>query len=484
MSSLYSTKDAKDIGKGKHSPANSVTDKALAVMVAGYKKGIASHYRSLIPEDFDETVIKGSMLVSRKVDGEQWCMVLDSNDCFIANPAGRVLSGNLPVLTEAKKACKKIKGRTVLAGELYAQKDSGRIRHGDLAQALSDGEADRLGFAVFDLVEGGDDKAQAPIHDYPDRLEVLERIVGKGGKHFNVVQTEKVDNGIDGITHFFQEWVEKENAEGLVARSDSGITYKVKPAITVDAAVIGYTLRTEDDTQVSSFLCALMREDGHFQIIGHCGNLGAEGERRKLLKMVDPMGKDSNYREASSKGALYKFIEPKIVAEVRINDIQAEKADGDMMPRMVLAYEKEEWKALRVMPGVSVLAPRLVRIRDDKTIDHKDIPLSQVLDRVLLPDVHSAVTALELPPSELVRREVYTKTTKGSMAVRKLVVWKSNKEDISEEFPAYVVHWTDYSANRKDPLQRTVRLAPNEALANEIADELILDGQKRGWSKV
>jgi hypothetical protein len=90
-----------------------------------------------------------------------------------------------------------------------------------------------------------------------------------------------------------------------------------------------------------------------------------------------------------------------------------------------------------------------------------------------------------VPPSEIVRREVYTKSTKGEIAVRKLVVWRTNKEHLAHvRFGAWVVHFTDYSAGRKEPLQREVRLAPTEAMATKIADELIAEGIKKGWTRV
>ena len=44
-----------------------------------------------------------------------------------------------------------------------------------------------------------------------------------------------------------------------------------------------------------------------------------------------------------------------------------------------------------------------------------------------------------------------------------------------------MVHWTDYSPNRKDPIKRDVRLAPDEAAATTIAEEMVADGVKRGW---
>ena len=51
-------------------------------------------------------------------------------------------------------------------------------------------------------------------------------------------------------------------------------------------------------------------------------------------------------------------------------------------------------------------------------------------------------------------------------------------------FPAYVIHWTDYSGGRASPLDREVRLAPDEAGAMKIADLMVEENIKKGWNKV
>jgi len=80
------------------------------------------------------------------------------------------------------------------------------------------------------------------------------------------------------------------------------------------------------------------------------------------------------------------------------------------------------------------------------------------------------------------KRQVWAKEGAGKVDVRKLLVWKTNKE--SAGYPAFVVHWTDYSSTRKSPLDREVRLAPNEKEALKIADAMIADNIKKGWSEV
>ncbi len=44
---------------------------------------------------------------------------------------------------------------------------------------------------------------------------------------------------VKSVEKRFEDWVDKENAEGLVVRSDTAGLFKVKPRHTIDAAVIG-----------------------------------------------------------------------------------------------------------------------------------------------------------------------------------------------------------------------------------------------------
>ena len=64
-----------------------------------------------------------------------------------------------------------------------------------------------------------------------------------------------------------------------------------------------------------------------------------------------------------------------------------------------------------------------------------------------------------------------------------MLVWKTGKETTDPDFPAYVVHWTDYSQGRKNPLKREVRLAPNEKIAKAIGADMIEAKIKKGWEE-
>jgi hypothetical protein len=111
------------------------------------------------------------------------------------------------------------------------------------------------------------------------------------------------------------------------------------------------------------------------------------------------------------------------------------------------------------------------------------VRFSQLIN-YLAPEANKPNKEIHYPASTLIKRMVWTKESKGAVALRKLVVWKTNKNEIDRNYPAYVVHWTDYSAGRASPLDRDVRLAPSEAEAMKIADEMVLENIKKGWNVV
>jgi len=91
---------------------------------------------------------------------------------------------------------------------------------------------------------------------------------------------------------------------------------------------------------------------------------------------------------------------------------------------------------------------------------------------------------VQLPRSEILRREVYIQHKGDKHGVRKLLLLQTHKDSLDASYPAYVVHFTDYSSGRKDPLQREVRLANTREQADAIAEQMLADNIKRGWTRV
>jgi hypothetical protein len=123
----------------------------------------------------------------------------------------------------------------------------------------------------------------------------------------------------------------------------------------------------------------------------------------------------------------------------------------------------------------------LVRLRDDKPKDAQSTPWAQLAS--FLPEGPSTTT-LAAGAATVLNRRVWVKETKGRKDVRKLVVWKTNHDEVDPSYPAYVVHWTDYSSARKTPLTREVRPASTEAMARGLAEAMVTENVKKGWAEV
>jgi hypothetical protein len=480
MTALYEG-EGKALDNGTLYPPGSNLDTELLARLTGYKKSVARRYFGLRDNEIDK-LPHGSLHVSPKIDGELWFMAMRDGAPVLVAPNGRVLVGQLPLLVEAAKTfgTRAAEG-TLVAGELFVISPSGRPRVGDVGLTLSgNGELKRLGFAPFDLLSlGSEDGAEA----YADRLEALDELYA-GGKRCKVVRTE-VLKGEAEVRARYDDWVASGKAEGLVARAEDGRVYKIKPAFHLDCAVVGYTEKIEEPGLARSLLLALVRPDGTFQIVGSVGAIGDEEQRRALHQRLAGTEVASTFRRVSSSGSLYRLTRPEFVVEVITTDLIAEDSSSSPVRQWALRLDGEAgWMQVCQVLGASLLHPKLERIRDDKSVNATDVRVAQLEERTIVEGLDVVAETTELPESEIVRREVYTKTTKGQLAVRKLLVWRTNKADVDADYPAWVVHFTDYSAGRKSPLAREVKLAPDEAAAMALADDLIASKIKRGWERV
>lgn len=455
-----------------------LTDRSLLDTLQTYKRRVASTYRALPPTRLGE-LSAAPMWVTRKIDGETWFLVRQSGQLFLASPSGRVLAGDLPILRQATH----LPEGSIVAGELYARVPDRRERVGDLAAALAREGSDApegIAFAVFDGIQLAEQ--QLPMA-YDEKLQALSAYLPIGS-HLQVIEALALHSGIEVFQHF-ESKVLPTGGEGLVVRHASGIIYKIKSEISLDAAVIGYTVKADKLQACRSLLLGMRTADGVYVVVGACGNLGDDAQRSAWFARLQPLSAPSQIRRASDSGGLYQFVQPKFVGEFTVTDLQSELSDGSRPMAQTATFGESGWVRAGSMPTASLIHPVLQRLREDKAADEMGVRFAQLQDHLPAASVTRVTGAsASLPPSTLVRREVWTKTTKGQLAVRKLLVWKTNKADGSQRYPAYVVHWTDYSAGRAEPLDRDVRPAPDETTAQQIAQEFIDANIKKGWEKV
>ena len=234
-----------------------MSDTRLDELAARYKKGVAGRYRAIAPGEIG-TIPRGKCFASPKIDGELWFAELANGRATLFARGGRRLA-DAPVVQGLEAAAARAKASLVVAGELHARDGSPRPRVGDVATALASGKHDRLGFQAFDVVEvaGG-----PPPAAYADRLTLLKQTFAvEGDDGVGVVQTEELADP-SGLATYVAEWVSSGSSEGMVVRTASGEVFKVKPSLTLDAVVCGFTTKAEDPDQARSLLMGLIRPDG------------------------------------------------------------------------------------------------------------------------------------------------------------------------------------------------------------------------------
>ena len=483
-------KNLVQIKLGQYGTANStaISDPSLLPLVQNYKRQVASRLFPVAKSDFDRKIPESEYYVSRKIDGEFCCLIYRDDQLFTLNPGGTVRVG-LPWAEEAIAAFSRAGiTQAVIPGELYVNVTERRPRvHDVVSVARQPDSADdlaKLRFAVFDLLSiNGNSMAEA---SYDTCWQEIQRIFAEG-ECIHPVETERV-KGTASVKKLFEQWVEEEGAEGLVIRSDTGGSFKAKPKHTIDAVVIGFTESTDDrQGMMHDLLLAVARGDGALHVMCRVGGGFSEELRREMLCDLKDMVIDSEYAEVNSDHVAYQMVRPEWVIEISCLDVISQNTRGGVINRMVLRYEagKSCYEVVRRMSLVSVISPQFIRIREDKKVSNiEDIRIGQLTDVVPIDKSDVAASELALPQSETLERSVYTKQLKGATMVRKFLIWKTNKENQSEEFPAFVMHYTDFSPNRKTPLAREVRVSNSEEQIRSFYAEFIADNIKKGWNEV
>ena len=437
-----------------------------------YKCAVAAKYRPLKPEEIS-LIPSGKILVSKKIDGELWLAHVNQNGATLFAKGGRFMKEG--IIIESLKGClpNNVKN-LIVAGELYIQKDF-RERVGDVAKAISEKDFNNLSFAIFDLIkiEG----KSLPLN-YEKRLEELQSIF-KQKNNLKVIETKEISDK-NNLKDFYEKSVKIENAEGIIIRTGSEITYKVKPSISIDALVVGYTNKVNEPEKVRSVLLGLKRDDSSIQLIGACGNLSGSLKEELYRKLKD-IECESKFRHSSSDGNLYRFVKPEMVLEVKCTEIQSEDSNANSIRRMVLEFKNNIWDPLALTDCVSLIHPVILRERLDKNSDKTDVRISQIESFLDSKKIKEKIKQIELPQSKIYDRKVWTKDGKNGISIRKIITLKTSKSEIWDGWPEWIVFYSDFSSGRKSPLERKLKTARSIEEASKIAKNLEDSNIKKGW---
>ncbi|MGB7070297.1 MAG: hypothetical protein WBD22_12450 [Pyrinomonadaceae bacterium] len=460
-----------------------LSDHSLHLKAQDYKRKISGLMRPLSGENISLIPKAKGYYVSRKYDGEFAMIVFDGETLISVNPGGTVRTG-LPCFKEAEALLRKAKvASCVLGAEFYVKEGASK---GNLVQQVvgilrapaKKTDLDKVGLAVFDVIEvnGETPDSTKAVFDHLKKWFVSGRLV-------HCVDFTVADKS-ETLLEAFTEWVIGEGSEGIVVRHDKGGWYKVKVRHNLDVAVIGFS-EGEDQRKgmLHDLLVAVMRTDGTLHELGRVGGGFSDDDRRSIVADLRKITAPSDYVAVNNDYVAYEMVKPGVIIEISCLDLIAENTKGAPIKRMVLSWDGKRYSALTRMPLVSVISPQFVGIREDKEASVEDVSISQVSELVSVSEADKPAERNEAPPSKLIERTVYKKEMRGNTMVRKLLLWKTNKQDTGE-FPGYVVYLTDFSPNRKNPLERDIEIANDEKSARALFDKLAKKNFISGWVKV
>jgi hypothetical protein len=191
--------------------AANLNDPSLQAKAQDYKRRLSADMRAISGSDIGRIADATGYFVSRKYDGEFAMLAFDGKEIVSLHPSGTVRAG-LPCLDEAAEKLKKAKvGSCILGAEYYlidAAAESRSLEQvlGVLRSPKNKAELDRVGLAVFDVVELDGKRVTTASAVYKSLDAWFKK-----GKNVHTVEYKQVNKN-QAIAELFLDWAVGEGA--------------------------------------------------------------------------------------------------------------------------------------------------------------------------------------------------------------------------------------------------------------------------------
>ena len=448
-----------------------VQDKIKQIL-RSYKSNQASKY---IPVRGDEILTKvfdcEKYSISTKYDGHLCFIVKDKGEIYLLNFNGNPFQRQ-DLIDESNILLDK---EGILVGEIFNYKENQRTRSFDLVKNLKNNDSS-IKIVVFDLINFDGTSYEKSLWD--EKKELINKLLSKGKNIFSIEETEVISR--KDIQTEFEDRVINKNQEGLIVKGFNGPTFKIKPKLTFDFVVLGYSLGYSDNFNLlKELLFGIMIEKDEFLIVGKVGGGFTIEQRTSLLEGLKNLKVESNLIEPSGSKTPFTFIKPKKVIEVESVDIVNNTSD-QIIKKSVIKFEKNKYSKIDNKPSVSLISPVYKGFRDDKKVETDQVGLVQITRLIELKNEISETS--NKSNSKILKKEIYSKETKGVKMVKKYFLWETNSS--SEDYPKFVFYKIDYSPSRGDKLQRDIKVSNNQSQIVKIFSDQIETDIKKGWELI
>jgi hypothetical protein len=321
------------VGNYAIAPSGAVTDLTLMDVATQYETQVSRKMIALIPEQIPKRFAgSDQVLATIKVDGEGVFVYFERDQGLFAfnAPSGRVRVG-LPALDalQIHLQASSIQ-KALFRAELYLPKLEGQRRPGIAAVLRTSfsgaaAEIANLRFLILDVImlDGRDLRPQQSQFQLTWKL--LEDLFGSdSGTLFHRPQGSLV---LESQLPDFFERIVQAGEEGIVIRRlDRAEICKIKPRLTLDAAIIGFVEgEYEGQYGVTSILIAMTypyrEEPITLQTLLRVGSGMTDEQRAEFLRLFSPLVVDSPITITDPEGRPVSFIRPDYIVEINAEDL-------------------------------------------------------------------------------------------------------------------------------------------------------------------
>ena len=441
-------------------------------ILRSYKSNQASKY---IPVRGDEILTKvfdcEKYSISTKYDGHLCFMVKDNGGVYLLNFNGEPFERE-DLIDELNNLLDK---EGILVGEIFNHKENERTRSFDLVKNLKNNDSS-IKIVVFDVLNYDGTSYEKSLWD--EKKELIDKLFSKGENIFSIEEIEVTSR--KDIQTEFEERVVNKNQEGLIVRGFNAPIFKIKPKLTFDFVVLGYSLGYSDNFNLlKEILFGIMTQKDEFLIVGKVGGGFTIEQRTTLLEDLQNLKAESNIIEPSGSKTPFIFIKPEKVIEVESVDIVSNTSD-QIIKKSVIKFDKNKYSKIDNKPSVSLISPVFKGFRDDKKVETEQVGVVQITRIIELNN--EIIESSDKSNSKIIKKKIYSKEMKGAKMVKKYFIWETNSS--SEDYPKFVFYKIDYSPSRGDKLQRDIKVSNNETQIEKIFSDQIETDIKKGWELI
>ena len=321
---------------------------------------------SLTIEEMEEEA-KGKDLISeQKVDGQSAILDYKEGSPTRFGSLGGMIMWDLPLCDGIDRALKSAKIHQMRAvGEMAGYANGKIIPFNESESLIKNRNADKtkVHWFPYQVLELNGKKIDDSFEAYKKFWPELVRIF-IGFKYIHPV--EYYQGGVPELKKSWNKLVLKEKNEGIVVRLSNNKVYKVKPIFSYDLVILAVGDKKGKNwpkRMVGMCLMAFMDNNHIFRTAGHVASGINDKESKELFAWAQKNKVDEN--------DVYVWVKPQ-----KIMEIQWERTSVKKMP--AYKYSKGKYEKVDKMMSGTIVKPRFIRWRTDKSVNPNDLRLTQV----------------------------------------------------------------------------------------------------------